>query len=65
MAIRKQVEVLPPHLEEDLALGIELEGLFERFLDLVVVIVLVIVRTRIIVTVVVLVLFVGSSECLP
>ena len=28
----EQVEVLPPHLQEDLALGVELEGFLERFL---------------------------------
>src|SRR5262249_7737080 len=31
----EQVEVLSPHLQEDLALRIELEGFLERFLDLV------------------------------
>ena len=31
----QQVEVLTPHLEEDLALGVELERLLQRLLDLV------------------------------
>ena len=39
----EQVEVLPPHLQEDLALSVELEGFFERFLDLVLMLRLVVV----------------------
>ena len=35
----QQVEVLPPHLQEDLALGVELEGFFEGLFDLVLVVV--------------------------
>ena len=38
----EQVEVLPPHLQEDLALGVELEGFLEGFFDLVLVLVLVV-----------------------
>ena len=35
----EQVEVLPPHLQEDLALGVEFEGFLEGFLHLVLVLV--------------------------
>ena len=65
MAILQQVEVLPPHLQEDLALGVELERLFERFFDLVLVIVLVVMVVIVVVVVVVVVFVMAHRHGLP
>ena len=46
----EQVEVLPPHLQEDLALRVELEGFLEGFLDLVLVLRLVVVVVIVVVS---------------
>ena len=39
----QQVEVLPPHLQEDLALRVELEGFFEGFLAFFVIVFVVVI----------------------